>query len=106
MIREGASMKVIGIFVLFMLACDHAAAQNVPVPRPRPFSAVAGVPAPPAKPETTANPQAEPSACRLRLTSELAVAPSLPSIEGPGECGATDLVRLEAIVLADATRVT
>src|SRR5262245_47660010 len=92
------------------------------MPRPRPFSAIgistsalkpgtAAVPAAPAKPVTpavapTAMPEPGPSACRLHLTSELAIAPSVPSIEGPGECGATDLVRLEAIVLPDGTQVT
>jgi hypothetical protein len=48
----------------------------------------------------------EPSACRLRLTPEIAAAPSLPPITGPGECGAPDVVRLEAVVLADQSRVT
>ncbi len=46
-----------------------------------------------------------PTACRLRLTSALAVAPSLPPITGPGECGAPDVVRLEAVVLPDQSRV-
>jgi hypothetical protein len=35
----------------------------------------------------------------------LAIAPSLPPITGPGECGAPDVVRLEAVVLADQSRV-
>jgi hypothetical protein len=46
-----------------------------------------------------------PSACRLRLTSELAVAPSLPPLVGAGECGVEDVVRLEAVWLPDKTRV-
>ena len=46
-----------------------------------------------------------PSACRLRLTAELAVAPSLPPLVGRGECGVDDVVRLEAVVLRDKTRV-
>ena len=33
------------------------------------------------------------------------MAPSLPSLAGPGECGADDIVRLEAVVLPDKTRV-
>ena len=71
------------------------AAEPVPLPRPRP-AALAPVQEPKAD---------EPSACRLRLTEELAVAPSLPPIAGPGECGAPDVVRLEAVVLADKTRI-
>jgi hypothetical protein len=35
----------------------------------------------------------------------LAVAPSLPALVGPGECSVEDVVRLEAVWLADKTRV-
>src|SRR5437667_2455025 len=42
-----------------------------------------------------------PSACRLALTDEIASAPSIPDIHGPGDCGGQDLVRLEAVVLPD-----
>ena len=45
------------------------------------------------------------SACRLALTDEIAVAPSIPDIHGPGACGGVDLVRLEAIVLPDKHKV-
>lgn len=45
------------------------------------------------------------SACRLALTDEIAIAPSIPDIRGPGGCGGEDLVRLEAIVLPDKRRV-
>ena len=41
-----------------------------------------------------------PSACRLALTEAIAIAPSIPAINGPGSCGGDDLVRLEAVVLA------
>jgi len=56
----------------------------------------------------TAEPQEPPppSACRLRLTSDLAIAPSLPLLVGAGECGVEDVVRLEAVVLADKTKIT
>jgi hypothetical protein len=50
-------------------------------------------------------PPPQPSACRLALTEEIAIAPSVPDIHGPGGCGGEDLVRLEAIVLADKHRV-
>jgi hypothetical protein len=99
MVADIGHVKLICAMIVLAAACDSAAAQSVPLPRPRPFAAVVGLPTPPPKPE------AAPSACRLRLTPELAVAPSLPPIEGPGECGALDLVRLEAIVLADLSRV-
>ena len=73
-----------------VVMADVAAAQHVPLPRPRPF--IEGEAAP-------ANPDVStPSACRLRLTSE-AVAPAVASIDGPAECGGEDLVRLEAVIL-------
>jgi hypothetical protein len=49
---------------------------------------------------------APPSACRLALSDEIAIAPSIPDIHGPGDCGGEDLVRLEAVVLPDKRRVT
>jgi hypothetical protein len=46
-----------------------------------------------------------PSACRIALTDTIAIAPSVPDISGPGECGGADLVRLDAVVLPDGARV-
>jgi hypothetical protein len=46
-----------------------------------------------------------PSACQVRLTSDLAVTQPLRPITGPGSCGADDLVRLEAVVLKDGERI-
>ncbi|CCD90483.1 conserved exported hypothetical protein [Bradyrhizobium sp. ORS 375] len=45
------------------------------------------------------------SACRMALTEDIAIAPSIPPIKGPGACGGDDLVRLEAVVLPDKRRV-
>jgi hypothetical protein len=88
------------------VACDIAAARTVPLPRPRPAQAPAASIADVSPPqEPAAKEPAPPSACRLRLTAELAIAPSLPSLIGAGECGVEDVVRLEAVVLADKTRV-
>jgi hypothetical protein len=81
--------------------CDFAAGQVVPLPRPRP----AQISTPPAAQEATPEEALPPSACRLRLTAELAVAPSLPPLVGPGECNVDDVVQLEAVQLADKTRV-
>ncbi len=82
----------------------------IPLPRPRPAEAPSGEsekesaekPEPEKKAEPTPPP---PSACRLALTEEIAIAPSIPDIKGPGGCGGEDLVRLEAIVLADKRKV-
>src|SRR4051794_28053970 len=91
---------------------------KVPLPRPRPEEApkasdqgspeaptdegkaAPGKPAEPAPP-----PEKQASACRLALTEDIAIAPSIPDIRGPGACGGEDLVRLEAIVLPDKRKV-
>lgn len=92
----------------------------VPLPRPRPADAPAagsetqtGPAEPPqaGKPAEQAAPAAPPSpppasACRQALTEAIAIAPSIPDIHGAGGCGGEDLVRLEAIVLPDARRVS
>jgi len=84
----------------------------IPLPRPRPAEApkteepeAAGKPSP-GEPGKTAEPVSpQPSACRLALTEEIAIAPSVPDIKGPGGCGGEDLVRLEAVVLPDQRKV-
>jgi hypothetical protein len=93
---------------------------KIPLPKPRPEEApkapdeappeASGKPSPdkPAvdKPaEAAPPPEKQVSACRLALTEEIAIAPSIPDIRGPGGCGGEDLVRLEAIVLPDKRRV-
>jgi len=93
---------LLALIALFGFAtCGFAAAKVIPLPRPRPADIAR--PEPPA--EASAEEPAPPSACRLRLTAELAVAPSLPALVGPGECSVEDVVRLEAVWLADKTRV-
>lgn len=98
---------------------------KVPLPMPRPAEAPGPVPEPPARakaapvesdkpaeqaatpiPIPVPRPTPQPSACRLALTEEIAIAPSIPDIHGPGGCGGEDLVRLEAIVLPDKHRVS
>lgn len=82
-----------------------AAATPAPVPLPRPRPPVTGDAGPAAGEAAVTEPPSAASACRLALTDEIAVAPSLPPVHGPGECGGDDLVRLEAIVLGDRRRV-
>ena len=96
-----SSLFRIALLVFIGLVCDFAVAQYVPTPRPRPVQGQGEPSDAISKPHETSGP----SACRLHLTSEFAVAPSLPPITGPGECGADDVVRLEAVVLPDKTRV-
>ncbi len=97
---------------------------RIPLPKPRPPEAPkrqekAADEAPPEaedkpsadqpaadKPAEAAPSQKQASACRLALTEDIAIAPSIPDIRGPGACGGEDLVRLEAIVLPDKRKVT
>ena len=92
----------------------------VPLPKPRPAEATSAEPEEPAQkgqasPENdkakqqaapAPQPTPQPSACRLALTEEVAIAPSIPDIKGAGGCGGEDLVRLEAIVLPDKRQVS
>jgi hypothetical protein len=87
---------------------------SIPLPKPRPAAA-------PAIEDKTTEGKAEeaeklaaepaapaakpPSACRQALTETIAIAPSVAPISGPGNCGGDDLVRLEAVVLADKSQV-
>ena len=94
---------------------------SVPLPKPRPADAPVVEPEKPAakkeapaaadKPAEQAAPVTPPappppSACRLALTEEIAIAPSIPDIKGASGCGGEDLVRLEAVVLPDKRRVS
>jgi hypothetical protein len=116
---------------LWSLTANVVAAEQIPLPRPRPHNIAQPTQAPEsphgsgtalslASASATSVPQADaplpapaptreapvvPSACQLRLTSDLAVMEPLPPIIGPGECGAVDVVRLDAIVLPDHTKV-
>ncbi len=98
--------------VLFMFWAGPGQAATVPLPRPRPATAPAPVPEPavPAEaaappPAASPAPPAPPTPCRLALTEAIAVAPSIAPIQGPGECGGDDLVRLEAVLLPGGQRV-
>ena len=57
----------------------------------------------PEQPAAAATPAA-PSACRLRL-AKIAVFQPLPTLVGPGECGAVDAVHLDAVILPDQSKV-
>jgi hypothetical protein len=83
-----------------------ATVQNVPLPRPRPpawpephsFAEAAG-------PDfNTADVTSAPSDCNQRLAT-IAIVELLPRLIGPGDCGARDMVRLDAVVLPDHRRV-
>lgn len=122
--KSTSPLDIFGIAAPRPRAAVHSA--KIPLPRPRPEEApkasdeappdADGKPsadkASPDKPgadkpaEAAPAPQKPVSACRLALTEEIAIAPSIPDIRGPGACGGEDLVRLEAVVLPDKRKVT
>jgi hypothetical protein len=109
-------------FALGVLLCaSHAAwAQLALVPQAKHAPAERGPPAPVALPQEFAPPQeayaafpeepaaaaapAAPSACQVRL-AKIAVFQPLPTLVGPGECGAVDAVHLDAVILPDQSKV-
>lgn len=103
-----------------MPAQAYLTTTRVPLPKARPAEAPQAAPSeeaaqpaekpgqPADKPAVAEQKPPEPpplSACRQALTEQIAIAPSIPDIKGPGACGGPDIVRLEAVVLADKTRV-
>jgi hypothetical protein len=115
---------------LWVWTATVVAAEQIPLPRPRPHTIEQPTQAPvdsngsgaaslasasaaaasesdasPTSPASIPEASVVPSACQLRLTSDLAVMEPLPPIIGPGECGAVDVVRLDAIVLPDHAKV-
>lgn len=120
---SGCDQTTIGIVLALCLVAAPAFAAlttspRVPLPAARPAEAPprnqpaddgakANEPAESEKPaaEQRAVEPPPPSPCRVALTDSIAIAPSIPDIKGPGACGGPDMVRLEAIVLPDNSRV-
>jgi hypothetical protein len=108
-------MKVLSACVVAVLVVSSAAAETVPIPKERPAgqnerSVPAPAPLPPApalelKDVSFGSLTPSPSACDRRL-SELAQFTPMQGMVGPGECGAAEMVKLEAVMLRDRTRVS
>ena len=95
-------MKSLSIVLCLLAACDLALAKEVPLPRAKPLSAAhppSLVQAPEVPPPQDA--EAWPSDCALRL-AEIGRFAHQPSLNGPGQCGASDVVRLEGIITRTA----
>jgi hypothetical protein len=75
-----------------MAATMIAAADEIPLPRPRPAATVSGA-------------SSEPSACQVALANRAVFAP-LPPLVGPSGCGAPDVVRLDAVIMPDQSHVS
>jgi hypothetical protein len=92
--------------VLFLLvACDLALAKEVPLPRAKPLS----IAHPPLAPVPEVLPlhdaEAWPSDCAVRL-AEIARFAHQPSLNGPGQCGASDVVRLDGVIMPNSALVS
>jgi hypothetical protein len=87
-------VKVLGAIAFLLATTVAAMAEMIPLPRPRPV----GIPGDSTSAETAVSP------CRSRL-AEIAVFKPLPSITGPGDCTATDVVALDAVLLPDKRRI-
>jgi hypothetical protein len=94
--------------VIILLAVSPVAAappQQIPIPQELSPPQEAYASFPEATPAKSATPTpAAPSACDLRL-SKLATFKPLPTLVGAGECGATDAVLLDAVILPDQNKV-
>jgi hypothetical protein len=95
--KSTAYFTVSIIAVFLTVACLRAGAETIPLPRERP-AAVPGDQL--GAPSTNVGP----SPCQLRLAALAEFKPAQP-ITGPGECSATDVVTLEAVLLLDRQRV-
>jgi hypothetical protein len=96
------------LMAMFFLAVSGSIgiAEDIPLPRPRPpswaeplsFREAAG-------PDfNSSDVTSKPSDCNLRLAAVAAIAP-MPRLIGPGTCGGRDMVQLDAVLLADRTRI-
>jgi hypothetical protein len=116
--RHAAPLDLFGSGGARPRAAAHST--KIPLPRPRPAEAPKAAEEPAAETDGTPSvdkpdlakpaeaprpPEKQASACRQALTEDVAIAPSIPDIRGPGACGGEDLVRLEAIVLPDKHKV-
>ena len=100
------------IVAMALAACALAIGREVPLPRAKPLlspatsqSASLSVPAAPV-PQVLPlhNAKAWPSDCALRLAG-IARFSHQPTLNGPGQCGAGDIVQLETVILPDGTLV-
>jgi hypothetical protein len=101
-------MKSLSVVLFLLAACHLALAKDAPPPRAKPPSSRAAHP-PSAAPVPEVLPlhdaEAWPSDCALRL-AEIARFAHQPSVNGPGQCGASDVVRLEGIIMPNSAVVS
>jgi hypothetical protein len=91
------------VFVSAPLLAE-ARPEDVPVPKPRPAFLNDPAVQQTVPPRTALAEEAGPTECELRL-AKIAAFASLPVLTGPGQCGATEAVRLDAVLMPDGSRV-
>ena len=130
-VRRLVFQRLLVIVTVLICATGPAFAQEKAQPKSRPAAAPPAAPAPwpraapaierkpvipmeefAAEPDLTttskvadSKPEA-PSACRMRIADRIAIIQALPDLAGPGDCGANDVVKLEAVIMPDKSRVT
>jgi hypothetical protein len=96
--HHGAALMPLRLLPARLPRARRPQALGIPEQYGAPQEAFAGFP----ERSGTANPA--PSACQLRLEKVATFRP-LPVLAGPGECGSTDAVLLNSVLLADQTAV-
>jgi hypothetical protein len=95
---------------IMLPALCGAAAETVPLPRPRPFglNPATDIPLPPLRPSIPPDAEApakpSPSACQLRLP-DIAVVEMLPPVIAADGCGIDDPVKLSAVTTKAGVRI-
>ncbi len=85
------------LLALAGLGCGMAAAEEIPLPRARPAASAEAIPTP-------ADVTAKATPCDERLSAIAEIRP-LPRLIGPGACGGSDMVELNAVLLNDRGRI-
>jgi hypothetical protein len=90
-------VKLLRVIAFLLGTIVAATAEMIPLPRVRPIDI-------PGDQSSTSRTEAVVSPCQSRL-AEVAAFRALPTITGPGDCTATDVVELDAVLLPDKHRV-
>jgi Extensin-like protein C-terminus len=88
-------VKVLGVIAFLLATTVGVMAEVIPLPRARPVD----IPG-----DASTGSEATVSPCQSRL-AEIAFFKPLPPITGPEDCSATDVVALDAVLLADGHRI-
>ena len=109
--KNGARGLIAGVAVALSCCTEVLSQEAIPLPRLRPSISANSptIPLPRPRP-LIASPievtePAPPSACQLRLTTDIAVIEPLPQVSGANGCGIDDPVRLSAVMTKEKVRI-